>query len=711
MGIKSKFLNSSLVLCASVSMFSQADQTIERAEQEKKAEQVIKLKNVIVSGTKEGDVDLQKVPSAITAYTAEDLDYVGINNIADLPLLTPGLNLSRNGQSTRLYMRGIGSNLDFIGSDPSVTVHVDGVYQSRTTSILNDFLDVERVEVLRGPQGTLYGRNSTGGTINLLTKLPTATTEAKVFAEVGSYNYLSTGGSLNGALVGDEVLGRIAVMKTDHDPYVKNSNPNGIDGLLDDDSVSSRGALRFLLDQDSELVLRADYSDIDRNPGAYKTTLITKEGGTPSLAGSVVLPSDPWTVNVTDIDPYTEIKNWGTSAEYTRTLTPELTLVSLTAYRDLDTDLREDTDGSNLAVIATSYKELQDQISEELRLQYKGDRLSWVSGAYFLHENQEANTNINGALNFDVESQTQAYALFGQGVYALTTKLNTTLGLRYSDEKKDYKNIHTHPVPASSFNVDQSKSWNAWSPKLAVDYTYDSGTMVYGSVSRGFKSGGYNMTSGIPEFDPEYVWSYEVGTKMELLDNKLRTNVSVFFYDYTDLQVQDFVQVGVLSISNAADATVQGFEIENQWMPFYDVLLELDYAYLDAEYDKYDSPSGDASGSDLIASPRHKINFATQFFHEIKAGTLSYRFEYSWQDDQFFTAPNQDVSKQTAYGLFNMRVAFNTADEKNQIQFFGENLTNKAYSTSSREFPSATVGVTKDINPPRTFGVKFRHSF
>jgi iron complex outermembrane receptor protein len=693
-------------------MLSHADQTIEQSEQDKTTQKVIKLKNVVVTGTKEGEVDVQKVPSAITAYTAEDLDYAGINNIADLPLLTPGLNLSRNGQSARLYMRGIGSNLDFIGSDPSVTVHVDGVYQSRTTGILNDFLDVERVEVLRGPQGTLYGRNSTGGTINLLTKLPTAKTEAKVFAEAGSYNYLSTGGSLNGALVEDQVLGRIAVMKTDHDPYVKNSNPNGIDGLLDDDSLSSRGALRFLLDQESELVLRADYSDIDRNPGAYKTTLITKEGGTPSQAGAVVLPSDPWTVNATDVDPYTEIKNWGTSAEYTRTLSPELTLVSLTAYRDLDTDFREDTDGSNLAVIATSYKELQDQVSEELRLHYQGDRLSWVAGLYYLQENQEAFTSINGVVNFDVESKTKAYALFGQGDYAITPKLNASLGLRFSDEEKDYKSVHTHPVPSNNFSVDQSKSWNSWSPKLAVDYTYDSGTMVYGSVSRGFKSGGYNMTSSVPEFDPEYVWSYEVGTKMELLDNKLRTNVSVFYYDYTDLQVQDFVKVGVLSVSNAAEATVQGFEIENQWMPFYDVLLELDYAYLHAEYDKYITPfDGDVSGHDLIASPRHKINLATQFFHEIKAGTLSYRFEYSWQDDQFFTAPNQDVSKQTAYSLLNMRLAFNTADEKNQIQFFGENLTNKAYSTSSREFPSAVVGVTKDINPPRTFGVKFSHSF
>ena len=308
-------------------------------------QKVLELKNIVVTGTKEGEVDVQQVPAAISVFTAEDIQAASINSIEDLPSLTPGLTLTRNGQSSRLYLRGIGSNLDFIGSDPSVAVHIDGVYQSRTTGILNDFLDVERVEVLRGPQGTLYGRNSTGGTINVMTKLPEAKTEAKVFAEAGSYNFLSAGGSISGAVAGDQVLGRLAVLKTEHDPYVKNSNPDGVDGLLDDDTLSTRGTLRFLMNEGSELILRADYSDVDRNPGAYKTTLKTTAGGTPSLAGSVDLPDNPWTLNVNDIDPFAKIENWGTSAEYTRKLSPELSLVSLTAYRELD----QDSDGPDVA--------------------------------------------------------------------------------------------------------------------------------------------------------------------------------------------------------------------------------------------------------------------------------------------------------------------------------------------------------------------------
>jgi iron complex outermembrane receptor protein len=243
-----------------------------------------------------------------------------------------------------------------------------------------------------------------------------------------------------------------------------------------------------------------------------------------------------------------------------------------------------------------------------------------------------------------------------------------------------------------------------------MDYSFEQGAMIYGSVSQGFKSGGFNFTSADPGYDPETLWSYELGAKMDWLGKQLRTNVVLFYYDYTDLQVSDFTQPGVLSISNAADASVQGVEIENQWVPGTNWLLEFNYAYLDATYDKYLAPAGavmvDVAGNDLNAAPRHKLNLASQYFQEISQGTLSYRVEFAWQDKQYFTAFNQDVSSQGAYGLWNARIAFHSLDEKWEVQAYGENLADEAYSTSSREFPAVTVGVTKDINPPRTFGLK-----
>jgi len=638
-----------------------------------------------------------------------------------LRLQTPGLNISRNGEATRLYMRGIGTNLDFIGADPSVTVHVDGVYQSRTTTILNDFLDVERVEVLRGPQGTLYGRNSTGGTINVITKLPEAETKAQLSAEVGNYNTQRYGASISGALAGDNLLGGFAIAKADHDPYVDNINPAGIDGLLDDDSLSTRGVLRSIISDRSEFILRADYSDIDRSSGAYKPTLLTTAGGPSPSAGGVVLPSDPFDMNISLADPFTEQTTWGTSAELSLELSPTLDLVSLTGYRDLDIDLKEDTDGSNLDALVTKLQEEQNQTSEELRLNYKGDKLNWVVGLYYLTEEHKSHVNVNintpiGLVNndFQTKNDTTAYAVFGQGTYAVTPKLNTTLGLRYSKEEKEFKNINTlvHPLVPSGFPpVNEKQDWDAFSPNAAIDYTYENGTMIYGSASRGFKSGGFNVTSGDAEFNPEKVWAYEFGTKMDSANDTLRTNLALFYYNYEDLQVSDFTSPGVLSISNAADAKVKGFEIENQWMPTYDLLFEFNYAFLDAKYAKYAAPTGDATGNRLIASPRHKVNLAAQAFTDLSSGTLSYRVEFAWQDDQFFTAQNQDVSYQAAYGLYNARVAFQSVSEVWDVQAYVENITDKAYSTSSREFPAGSVGVTKDINPPRTFGMKVAYNF
>jgi len=701
----------SITVCSVSSGFVLADEHESTTE---KHSQPLKLKDVVVTATKEGEVDLQEVPASITAYTSDKLADTGVDSIEGLRMQTPGLNINRNGQSTRLYIRGIGSNLDFIGSDPSVTVHVDGVYQSRTTTVLNDFLDVERVEVLRGPQGTLYGRNSTGGTINVITKLPEAETKARVSAEVGSYNTRRFGASISGALAGDELLGGFAVAKADHDPYVNNENPSGIDGLMDDDSLSSRGTLRFLMGAKSELIWRADYSEIDRAPGAYKQTLLTSTGAPGGNAGLVTLPDDPFAMNVNDVNPFTEITGWGTSLEFAHVITPELSLTSLTAHRDVDLHLKEDTDGSDVLVgVATELEEQQNQTSEELRLNYKDDTLSWVAGLYYLFEEQSTNVVINNFVRFDASNDATAYALFGQGAYALTPRLNTSFGLRYSHEEKEFKNIKLLGA-ATNYTVNESQTWESWSPKAGVDYTYENGALVYGSVSRGFKSGGFNMVAEDAEFDEEIVWAYELGAKLDSFDEKLRTNIALFYYDYQDLQVQNFIVPGQTIVENAADATIQGFEIENEWMPTYNLLFELNYAFLDATYDKYTPTTGDASGDRMISSPRHKLNLAVQTFTDLSKGTLSYRAEYAWQDEQFFTAPNQNVSYQGAYALLNLRAIFESQDEKWNVQAYVENLTNKAYSMSSREFPAGaptSIGITKDINPPRTVGMKVVYNF
>lgn len=684
--------------------------------------QVKPMDEIVVTATKEGEVDLQRVPISISVFNKEKLSETGSDNLEDLKWITPGLNISRNGQAVRVYIRGIGTNLDFVGSDPSVTVHVDGIYQSRPTTVLEDFLDVERVEILRGPQGTLYGRNSTGGTINIITKLPENQARAKASVELGNYDHQSISAMASGPLVANQILGSIAVMQTEHDPYVENTNDTGIDGLVDDNSFYSRGALRFLFGQESELILRADYSEIDRATGAYKATGKRVDGSPSSAAAGINQPDDPFKINISYQDPFMQHENWGTSAELILPLGSSLSLISLTGYRETDMQFEEDTDGSAVSALMTAFDDQQDQISEELRLLYNTGTMKLVTGIYFLQDEHQSQVAVNAvalgrASSFDAENETTAYAVFGNGSFSVNNRLTLGAGLRYSHEEKSFQNNNINELTSTTFQVDETENWDSWSPKVSIDYITDAGSLVYGMITRGFKSGGYNLTSSDARFDPEYVWAYEVGLKKEWQDLGLRSNFSAFYYDYKDLQVQIFTTPGVLFISNAAEATITGFEIENLWMPNLDWLFEFNFAFLDAAYDKYTAPDlvnavlTDVSGNTLNASPRRKLNLATQYFQDLNMGTLSYRLEYAWQTEQFFTAFNEKVSSQGTYGLINARVSFTSVDEQWEAQLYGENLGDKAYSTSSREFAEASVGVTKDINPPRTYGVKVVYHF
>ena len=685
----------------------------------------LKLADVVVTASKTGEQSLQAVPASITAMSEDDLQESGANNIEDLARQTPGLGINRNGPASRLYMRGIGTNLDFIGSDPSVTVHVDGVYQSRTVTALDDFLGVERVEVLRGPQGTLYGRNSIGGTVNVISKLPQAELERVVRIDLGTDSSKRFSTYVSGAMNQDEsVMGGISLMKADHAPYVKNVNTPDSQGLHDDDSLAGRGTLRFLADQGGEVILRADYSNTDNTPRPYKSTGLAVDGTPAGGSGGVNIPSDSHEVDFSYQDPKFKQINKGASAEVIWQLTPDWSVTSLTAYRDLAFLNVEDTDGSNVVSLYTDLNEEQEQLSEELRFNFSSDQLKFVTGLYFLDEAHESDSSINvgaaSSRDFDTSNDTSAYAIFGQGTYGLTENFNTTLGLRYSHEEKTFSNDHVNinlPPFLMDYNIDKKESWGAWSPKIAVDYTMPDGPMVYGSISRGFKSGGFNLTSEDAEYDPEFVWSYEIGAKHDWLDKTLRTNLALFYYDYTDLQVSSFDQPGTLLIGNAADAEIQGVELELSWMPSYDWMFDFNYAFLDATYEDYQSPQGtvliDVSGNDLNSAPAHKMNAAVQYFQDVSQGSVSYRIEYFWQDKSYFTAFNENTSSQGAYGIWNARINFVPVDESWEFQLYGENLDDKAYSTSSREFPAggAATGVTKDINVPRTFGARLTYNF
>lgn len=686
------------------------------------------LDAVVVTATKVGEVPLQRTPASISVYDQTALGEGNISNIEDLKRQTPGLNVTRNGQATRLYLRGVGTNLDFVGSDPSVTVHVDGVYQSRGYTALDDFLNVERVEVLRGPQGTLYGRNSTGGTINVITRLPDAKPEASVSAEVGNFNMHRATAAASGGLGSEQVIGSLAVTQTEHDPYVENVEPGGEEGLLDDNAKRANASLRTLLGGGSEMILRADYSDENKTTGAYKSTGLGLTGSPTTLGATANIPTDPFETAINVNGPFLEQTSWGDSAEFNIAMAPGWVLTSLTAYRNLDYDTLEDTDGTRLSGLATAVTEKQHQLSQELRVRYTSDTVSWVSGLYISREDHDFEASLFGAATRVIlgNNDTRANALFTQASWPLTSSLRATAGVRYSEEEKRFEsnsnvilaNGTTIQHPVFTYTVDENAVWDDWSPKFTLDYTLTPTTLLYADVSKGFKSGGFNVTSVSAQFDPEEVTAYEIGAKLDWLDNTVRSNIAAFYYDYSDLQVSSFSQPGVLVINNAASAISQGIEIENQWLIGDAWAVDLNYAYLDAKYDKYLTPLPpantllvDVSGNHLNASPRHKVTPAIRFYQDSSLGLWSARLEYAWQDKQYFTAFNEDVSGQDDYGLINLMIGLTAPDETWEAQLFGQNLGDEDYSTSSREFVAAATGVTRDINPPRTVSARMTYRF
>lgn len=686
------------------------------------------LEAVVVTATKVGEVDLQETPASISVYDRDALNEGNRNNIEDLKQQTPGLNVTRNGPATRLYLRGVGTNLDFIGSDPSVTVHVDGVYQSRSYSALDAFLNVKRIEVLRGPQGTLYGRNSTGGTINIITRLPDAAPEASVSAEAGNFNLHRVTAMASGGLGSDNVIGSVALMQTEHDPYIDNTNPGGKEGLLDDNSKRANASLRTRFGSGHEAILRADYSDRNTATGAYKSTGLGLTGAPAPLAGLAAIPEDEFDIAINLEDPFVEQTSWGNSAEFNIALAPGWVLTSLTAFRKLDFATREDTDGTRLSALATEFDETQDQISQELRVRHTRDTLTWVGGLFLLRDGQASDIALQIApglpsevhRGYAVSNDTRANALFTEAHWQLAPSLNATLGARYSTEEKRFENIYQLQTPANvtldSFTVDEDADWDDWSPNVGLDYTLNSSAMIYANVSKGFKSGGFNFTSSDAQYDQEELTAYEIGAKLDWLSNTARTNVAMFYYDYTDLQVQAFSQPGVLTITNAASAISQGAEIENEWLVGDAWAIELNYAYLDAAYDRYIAPTGptsslDVSGNRLNASPEHKVTPALRYYLDSAWGLWSARLEYAWQDKQYFTAFNEETSAQDDYGLVNMVIGLTSPDEQWEAQLLGHNLTDEDYATSSREFVAATTGVTRDINPPRTVSARMTYRF
>lgn len=616
------------------------------------------LEEIVVTAQKREE-SLQSVPMSIAAFTGEALEQQGIIDLKTLSERTPGLFIGaqKPGQSN-FYVRGVGSNDRGASADRAVPLYIDEQYIPRMSGQVVDLFDLERVEVLRGPQGTLFGRNATGGAVHLITRKPTDTPTARVEATVGSLNALSLQGYVSGRLAGG-LSGKISATSNRRDGYVESvmanypavatqANPQNLANVraMNRNSESVRAALRYEASENLELNLSA-------------TRATRSETGTmrhfvpgPGIGGSFystdsrlianygnefqkTIHDDPGVANVnTTLASFRADYRFGSG----------VSLTSLTTYQSGEISVDDTLATPNMArlrlrtgAVATTFignnpnYEENETWSQELRLSSAGgSKLNWVAGLYFLDESVTRNeTAALGIVRADAagnlvdvvpvsrggeyqEASSKSYAAFGQATYSFTDRLRVTAGARYTQDDKDQNVVGTAGglVVISSYAGTSSKKWSKVTPKLAVDFDVAEGVMLYALASNGFKSGGWqglapNGSSALTAYDPEVAWLYEAGAKTEWLDNRLRLNVSLFQTKYEDMQIlQSLIPenappnvVAVVYVTNAANSEIRGAELEIEAAPTPNLFLSANYAYLDTEFSDFVVPAGFRPGA------------------------------------------------------------------------------------------------------------------
>jgi iron complex outermembrane receptor protein len=642
-----------------------------------------------------GEAEIQSTPIAITALSARAIEQLGARNIEGLAGFVPTLTISQHTGLAEVTIRGIGSNAVFAGSDPSTTIHVDGTYLARPAMAFADFLDVERVEVLRGPQGTLYGRNSVGGTINIVTRQPTNAREGRVRLTAGDYDTLRAEGAVSGPLVKDKVMASAAMLRSSRDGFVEDlDHPDR--ALGSEDTWAGRGQVRIVFSPHSQLLLSADGGRFAGVPLHWSKPIVAKPG---AVFDS---PASLWTVRTSELSSGRNIQE-GASARLTIPVNGSTVLNSLTAWRASDDQFFVDSDATELSVSALRLSDKQHQISEEVTMVHQAPELTWVGGAFLFDEHDAGQIEVT---TYPTATQTRPFAttdtrasaLFGQSTLHVSGRLSMTAGVRYTDERKGIASTGGvyrlgTPVlatPASFYAFDDRATYHAWTPKAGVEVQASPDTFLYVSATRGFKSGGFNPTGNSPgrAFGPESAWSYESGVKQSMAQGRVRVNTAVFVNDYRDLQVQAFLRPGVIDISNAASATIKGVEVEAAATAWRRVQLASHIAWLDAVYDRYvaiglGGITADAAGHRLNNAPKWSGSSSAVYALPAGAGTVSMRGDVSWQSRVFFTPFNDAIETQQPYGLVHLRAGFEPRSRRWELALFARNVGGREYITGA----------------------------
>lgn len=719
---------------------------------------------------------LQSAPIAISAFSGDTLAYRGVTRLDDIASFVPSLTLENNpafggsSNSAAIFLRGVGQK-DFLPTtEPGVGLYLDGVYIARSVGGILDLIDIDRLEVLRGPQGTLFGRNTIGGAISITTLKPEPADDfsAEVSAAVGTDDRLNLSASAM-LPISDTFAARASIASFQQDGYVERTD--GID-LGDDDTLTGRVAFawvpndRLRVDvagdatRDRENgpameLLGIDFTDLSQLDGLvasvpppmafiHNVTTAALGPGMPCAATDAAgngVTSNPASANCYDsryigqdgsnegtapTKSNTDI--WGLSATVAYELSDNVTLKSISAWRDLESEFARDGDHSPHRISQFHDDLEQEQFTQELQLLGTADRLTWILGAYYFAEDG----NNENELDFTISNfrsgggfDNEAWAAFAQATYDITDQLHLTLGGRYTDETKKfhpdqiiYQNYYAgismavppgNPLAALDApflqagnrilpNIEKEIEIDEFTPMANLSFDLNDDVMLYVSYSEGFKSGGFTqrvfppVVAGftappgtpdidlIPTYEPEFVEVYEFGFKSTLMDGKLRFNGAAFYTDYQDLQVQVFNSVAPVT-ENIGAASISGLELEVQAAPGDGWLIEGSFSYLDAEYDDIQTELtliGEDFDFERVPETSGSLGVSKELSLN-EAGALVLRVDWSFRDDTFNDAYNTPLLQTDAYDLWNASARWTNVEGDWTVLLSGRNLGDEEY--------------------------------
>lgn len=697
------------------------------------------LEHMIVTAQKRSE-NLQEVPVSISAFSGDDLVTYGVRDTQNLEIVTPGLVYNNTGTSAQPYLRGIGTRFAFAGLEPSVSTYVDDRYLARAQATIFELADVERIEVLKGPQGTLYGRNATGGAIRVVTMDVKDEFSGELTGTLGDYDLRSFSGTVNIPL--NDVLGaRVSALVKKRDGYARNLDPGGVSELDDRDIKVLRAKLRWDMSDRVNSRLTLLYSKQKDNAGNDLVDLSPPGLNLGAAAGGI--SGRAVDEVATAIDAVIRDEQTAVDLRFDVNLAMA-DLVSITTYHDFEQNLGTDADGTSSAAIdALSVPQDAWAFSQEFQLLSVADGpWRWITGAYFFAETADFEIILDrGAV--DLESQgaqraeTTAFAVFGQATYDFNPRWSLTIGGRWSYEEKEVRvaassvaGITLPPVP-----FEDEDDWSEFTPKLILERHFDPG-MLYLSYARGFKSGGYNYAASLNEgqvLDPEVLDMIEFGWKTLFRDGRLQFNGAIYYYDYRDLQVTRAVGGSGGNVTeNAANANALGVDLDLAWLPVDWFSLTVGVSLLDSEYEDYDASANvfnaaltgnpadpgmssvlfDAAGESLLRAPDASLFVGAEVRIPFGAMSVPVVVTYSYKDDYLFdfvADPSSDRLAQNGYGLLAARATIITANQHWSFSIWGNNLTNE--DDYFMDIVANSAGIRGSHGAPRTWGLDVAYRF